>query len=904
MTAGVSASPFDLDAGEQTTLRVVASPEPHLSWRLPADIGEQRGYELEAQVGGQVVSARADSAQRRMVAWPWGSLPSRSRVQWRVRVHGAEVWSDWSAWSAFEAPLFEADDWSAIWISPAEEEILEDRPGYVLRTQFHLDVLPRESRLYASALGVYEAVLNGRRLGDIELAPGSSNYDETVYAQAYDATPALRAGLNTIEIVLSDGWFLGRNGGGQRQNAWGDRTAAIAQLEVLADDDWHVVTGTDSTWTSHIESITRADLMTGQSTDYSCSPSAPAPVRAGVVHPHAPKWSPAPPPQRIEERSPVTMSQIAPGVSVIDFGQNLSGWVRLTDLGEDGAETVLEFGEHLDAAGDLTTTHLDIVTPEGHRIPYRQIDRVTAGPAGSVFEPRHTVHGFQYVRIQHPGRSLDPSSVTAVVVHSALTQTSWFECSDPQLNRLHEIARWSFLGNVVDVPTDCPTRERSGWTGDFQVFAPTAALLYDIDGFSRKWLQAVRDDQYDDGSLAMFSPDSERMKHNLDNPSRVGGGSAGWGDAAVYVPWTLYETYGDIPALHDSWDSMTAWVQFALRIAREHRHPTRSARSAHPAPHEQYVWDASFHFGEWLEPTTRSADATPPDPAAEYMAFLTADKGEIATAYLYRSASILSRIAFILEKHGDADRYAELAESIRSAWQTEFLSDNGRIVQDTQAAYVRALAFDLIPPDLVDTAASRLVELIEKAGGHLTTGFLSTGLLLPVLADHGHADVAYELLLRHGTPSWLGMLDRGATTVWEDWDGIDEDGKATASLNHYSKGAVIRFLYTHLVGLRQSVGSTAWQSLEIRPVLGGGITSAAARYLSPQGLIDVRWALADTGFDIAVTVPAGSTAVATLPDGSVTALAPGSHRLSCALPADSTHDVTRRDAGRLGVDHE
>ena len=886
MTSTELPAPFDLTAGEQTTLRIIPTPAPDLSWLLPAGIDAQTGYELEARLNDIVHTAQDSSAQHRMIPWPWAPLPSRSHAQWRVRVRGDNAWSTWSDWAAFEAPLF-GDEWQGQWISPAEPaELPADRPAYVLSRDFDLEATPTVARLHASALGVYEVFLNGHRLGDMELTPGSSNYDETVYAQTYDATAHLRAGRNNIEIVLSDGWYRGRNGGGQRQNAWGTLTAAIAQLETVTAGSTTVAVATDATWTTRTGTITRADLMTGQTTDFSRRPGEAAPVRVDAVRPPRPVWSPAPAPQRIEERQPVTITEIRPGTSVIDFGQNISGWVRLTDLGENGTETILEFGEHLNPAGDLETTHLDIVTPEGRRIPYLQVDRVIAGPDGAIFEPRHTVHGFQYARIHHPGRALDPQSVTAVVVHTALTPTSSFECSDPDLNRLHDVARWSFRGNVVDVPTDCPTRERSGWTGDYQVFAPTAALLFDIDGFTRKWLQAVRDDQYDDGSLAMFSPDSERMKHTLDNPSRVGGGSAGWGNAATEVPWTLYETYGHQQALAENWDMMRGWVEFALRAARDQRHPSRSERSAAPAPHEQYLWDAGFHFGEWLEPTpSRPDDAPPADPAAEYLAFLTADKSEVATAYLYRSTLTLSRVASILGKAVDAARYADLAEKIRSAWRTEYLAADGRTAQDTQAGYVRAMAFDLIPSDLVANAANRLVELIDQTGGHLATGFLSTGMLLPVLADHGHLEVAYRLVQQHGTPSWLGMLDRGATTVWEDWDGINPAGEAKASLNHYSKGAVIRFLYSHLVGLQQAPESVAWRTFHILPQPGAGVTSATADYLSPQGRISIRWTLEGPTFTLDATVPPGSHAIATLPDGTSTPLPAGQHRLSCPAPA-------------------
>lgn len=878
-------APMRLSAGERTAQRIVPTATPTLSWQLPHGTLSQTGWQLEAISDDEALEAAHRGAEHTGVAWPWSAVSSRSRTRWRVRVQDQDDrWSAWSDWTTFEAPLFSPTDWQARWISPEEEDVVPtDRAAHVLRRDLVVDSPVRSARLYATALGLYEAFVDGTRVGDHELTPGSSNYDKTLYAQAYDVTDLVHEGENCLEIVLSDGWYRGRNGGMQRQNCWGSTTAVLAQLEIELEDGDLILVVTDARWQTATSAIVRADLMTGQSTRFDTPARLVGGVRVEAATGPVPTWSPAPPVHRIEELAPVTATEITAGVTVLDFGQNLSGWVRLTDLGPAGSETEIEFAEHLGSTGDIDTAHLDIHTPDGRHLPYRQIDRVTAGPLGDVFEPRHTVHGFRYARLTHPGRLLASDAVTAVVVHTDLDPTGEFACSDTELNALHDAVRWSFRGNAVDVPTDCPTRERSGWTGDYQVFSATANVLYDVAGFTTKWLQAVRDDQYDDGSLAMFSPDSERMKHS-DDSGRMGGGSAGWGDAAVIVPWSSYLQSGETAILAESWSSMEAWVTFALAAAAEQRHPLRVARSAEPLEHEQFIWDGTFHFGEWLEPTSGTE---PTDPAAAYAAFLSADNGEIATAYLHHSTLLISDAARALGRHQDADRYADLAHKVRAAWQHEFLSPAGRTATDTQASYVRALAFDLVPKSLREAAATRLVALITEAGMHLSTGFLSTGMLLPALADTGRVTTAYDLLLQHGSPSWLGMLDRGATTMWEEWEGVDTHGNAKASLNHYSKGAAVSFLYSHVAGLRQAADSRGWDSYEIRPVLGGGLTWAWAALDTPNGLIRTAWHTDDATFHLDAVVPAGAEATATLPDGTTARLIPGEHHLSCTLPPAS-----------------
>jgi alpha-L-rhamnosidase len=457
-----------------------------------------------------------------------------------------------------------------------------------------------------------------------------------------------------------------------------------------------------------------------------------------------------------------------------------------------------------------------------------------------------------------------------VVVHSDLRRTGWFECSDERLNRLHEAAVWSFRDNACDIPTDCPHRERYGWTGDWQVFAPTAAFLYDVAGFSAKWLRDLAADQRSDGAVAHGVPDTMPAEVSK---NEVPIGSAGWGDAAVIVPWEMYCAYGDTRLLEDQWNSMASWVEYALRCARQGRHPNRAALRPEASEYEAYIWDTGFHWGEWAEPG---------DDVSDIFA-QKRDEGVVATAYMHLSCRLLADIASLLNRGAAAARYRELATSTKLAWQHEFIGADGLLIPDTQATYTRALAFDLVPNDARPRMADRLVQLIRGAGNHLGTGFLATPFLLPVLADTGYPDVAFTLLLQNTEPSWLNMIDRGATTIWEYWDGIGRDGVVHRSLNHYTKGVVISFLHRYVAGIRPGSGEPAYRRFRVEPLIGGGIRSASAILDSPYGRIATSWRLEANTFVLDVLVPPGTCAEVRLPNGERFEHTPGTARYQATL---------------------
>ncbi|WP_330262901.1 family 78 glycoside hydrolase catalytic domain [Streptomyces griseorubiginosus] len=883
-------SPTCLRAEQLEHALGIGTRRPRLSWWLPADSGVQLAHRIRTGEGWD--SGRVEGADS--VHVPYGGPPpgSGERITWQVKVWTDAGESDWSEWAWFETGLLDPSDWQALWIEPVETEVppAGHRPAHVLRTPFSTTSPVRRARLYATAQGLYEAFLNGERIGDAELTPGFTQYDVRLQVQTYDVTALAREGDNVLGALLSDGWFRGQIGITRAHDQWGKRVSFLAQLHLEHEDGTTTVVCTGKHWRSATAHIVETDLITGQFSDlrrtrtgwdvpgYDGQEWGPVDVAdhgyAGLV------TSPAPPVRRVEELAPVSVTRPRPDRQVFDLGQNINGWVRLRDLGPKDTRLTLTHGESLDHDGDVTTDHLRVdlsFLPEP--LPAGQVDHVvSAGRPGETFEPRHTTHGFRYVRIEgHPGE-LTTDDLRGVVVHTDLRRTGWFDCGDERINRLHEAAVWSMRGNVCDIPTDCPTRERAGWTGDWQVFAPTAAFLYDVAGFSAKWLRDVAADQWPDGTVSNISPACRTEGPN--GPVAHLNGSAGWGDAAIIVPWQMYRAYGDRAVLEELWPTMTAWLGRTERVAREARHPDRVLRSAEPAPHERYLWDTGFHWGEWLVPGEHIGDDLPQ--------YAQRDKADIATAYYAHSTRLAARIARVIGRDEEAAAYEELSERIREAWRTEFITPDGSLRPDTQANHVRALAFDLVPKELRARTAERLAELVRDAGTHLGTGFLATPDLLPVLADTGHLDVAYELLLQDSAPSWLHMIDRGATTIWESWEGVADDGTPRDSLNHYSKGAVVSFLHRYTAGIEPDADFPGYQRFTVAPRPGGGLAWARAEHHCPYGQIESAWEVDGDRFRLDVTVPPGTTAEVVLPDGTRRTAIPGTHTYHCAAPAALT----------------
>jgi len=742
------------------------------------------------------------------------------------------------------------------------------RPAYEFRAQFTLADVPEHAALHATAHGIYEAFINGVRVGDQELAPGATSYHKTLYVQSYEVASLLRAGSNELRFVVSDGWFRGKCGPRRLADNFGTEIALIARLDMPAE-----TLVTDTSWKVAEGAIISADLMDGQTTDLRRIGQEnwePAVFSGDVL---TDDWSrlkssPAPPVRTAQTYPAAAVTRLESGRQIVDFGQILNGRVRLRLHAAAGTSVTLTHGEALDAQGDLTLANLDYFQGPGKPVlGVGQRDVVISrGVDGDVFEPTHTTHGFRYVAVDGLEQDVQLDDIDAVLLRSDLPAISEFTTGNERVNELHRISVASWRANTLDLPTDCPQRERWGYTGDFQIFVRSAAFLENIDGFARKWLQSLADDQQPNGLVRNVAPHCGVPPVDPARPISFDG-AAGWGDAATIVPAELFRQYGDPQVLAENYPMMSAWVDYAAGVAASGRHPSRVEARPEPAEHEQWLWDSGWQWGEWLEP----------DVPFDYFA----DKAVVATAYLARSAQIVADAARLLGKDADAVRFGDLAERAADAWRQEFLTAEGTVEPATQANIVRGLAFGLIPQEHVPAAAAQLVGLIEANGNRLTTGFLSTGLLLPVLADTGHADVAYRLLFQTEEPSWMTMLDRGATTVWEAWNGIDADGNAHESLNHYSKGAVIAFLHEYSAGITPL--EPGYARIGIRPFPDRRLGSVAASLESPHGRVASSWVWEGDTFTLNVEVPAGTSAQVTLPNGAVHEVGPGTAQFSISL---------------------
>jgi alpha-L-rhamnosidase len=846
----------------------VAADRIWLSWRLEGGGHDRAQAAYQVHVAGDTGrvwdSGRVLSAVCTGMEYGGAPLTSGGRYTWRVRVwdeqHAVSGWSE-PAW--FEVELGRAD-WRASWIGlgairedfrppagdgPADPVANALMPAPYLRRSFLITQPVKRARLYVTALGLYEARLNGQRVGDAVLAPGWTDYGQRIGYQTYDVTGLLHQGENAIGAIIADGWYCGFTGFDAKRagSHYGDAPEFLAQLVIGLADGGEQVIVTDHRWQARFAAIRHADLLMGERHDLALEPDGwdragyrPAAgwrqVRSRELDDRPLVADPGPPIRVIEDIAPLSIASRDDGLHIIDFGQNLTGWLRM-ELDGPAAAIKVRHAEVLAPDGSLYTDNLRTA---------RQTDEFAtgefaAGGGPRVLEPRFTLHGFRYAEISG---DIAEADIVARVVHSDIAPAGSFECSLPWLNQLARNIDWGQRGNFISVPTDCPQRdERLGWLGDAQVFARTACYNRDVAAFFHKWLDDVADAQFGSGAYSDIAP---RLNIGW-------AGAPAWGDAGVIVPWTLHQMYGDTAILARHYDAMTRWMGFIER----------------GNPGYLRTRDLGNGYNDWLAP---GEDDTPP--------------ALLATAYWAHDAALMAEIAEVLGRPDDAAGYRALRAKIGSAFTEAFVAPDGQVTSGTQTSYVLALHMDLIEDGLRDAAAGHLVAAIQRADWHLTTGFAGVGYLLPVLCSTGRVDIAYRLLEQRTAPSWRYMVDAGATTIWERWDGWTlEHGFQSAwmnSFNHYSLGSVGEWLYRYVLGIDQPNGGAGFARLLVRPHADGGLDWARGSYQSVLGPVATSWQRSSGQFTLRLDLPPNATASVRLPSGS---------------PEDARHNGTRPPTG-------
>jgi alpha-L-rhamnosidase len=834
---------------------------PRLSWALESEgrgqvqsayriLAARSEEDLEAEESLLWDSGRVESGRSVGVEYEGEALRSGSRCVWKVRVwDGAGDPSPYSGPAVFETGLLERSDWKGDWISlgdapdadfdpPTGEEYDELADGLTpspyLRREFSLDGSVSKARLYATARGIYELHINGKKVGEDVLAPGWTDYHTRIQYQSYDVTPLLAEGPNALGAVLGDGWYSGFFGFDPKHRGahYGPHPQLLAQLHVEYEDGTTERIATDGSWRCSTGPILHSDLLMGESYDAreempgwaepGFDDSAWYGVEAGEIGATNLVAQPDEGIRVTEELEAKTVTEPVDGVYVFDMGRNMVGWVRLRVEGEAGTEITLRHAEALNPDGTLYTTNLRAA---------RATDRyILKGEGEEIYEPRFTFHGFRYVEVTgYPGEP-PLEAITGRVVHSATPPTGSFECSSPMVNKLQSNIVWGQRGNFLSIPTDCPQRdERLGWMGDAQIFVRTASYNMNVAAFFEKWMADVEDAQSPEGAFPDVAPlltGSGLMDLRWGAPA--------WGDAGVIVPWTIYRIYDDTRIVERHYDAMARWMEYLRRANPELIRNNRMGNN----------------YGDWLSP---KGDHTP--------------KHLLATAYWAYDAKLLAEMAEATGRHEDAREYRSLNERIKAAFNEAYVSPEGRIEGDTQTCYLLALHMNLLPEELRPAAAEHLVRTIEREDWHLSTGFVGVGYLCPVLTEAGHTDVAYRLLLNETYPSWGYTIKNGATTIWERWDGwTDENGFQSPnmnSFNHYSLGSVGEWLYRYVAGI--DLGAPGYGRIVIRPRPGGGLTHARGEYDSVRGKISSSWKIEDDRFVLEVLVPPNTTATVHVP---------------------------------------
>lgn len=689
----------------------------------------------------------------------------------------------------------------------------------VFRKEFEIDDRKsvKAAVLDITCMGCYEAHINGKRVGEFRFAPGFTSYNHRIQFQSYDVSDLIVEGVNTIEVIVGNGWFFG--GVGHNSFDEGKHRSLISSLCLKSEDGSERFVRTDKSWSVAKSPILYSDIYNGETYDSRVIPSdwhdvAIDEFGKSVIVPNEGEEV-----KEIETVGAVSLIITPNGERVIDFGQNLTGYVCFRTVGKSGDEIIIDHAEVLDRFGNFYTDNL--------RSAKQRVKYICNGD-DTWYHPVFSFQGFRYIRLVSFPEEVYIGDFYAIVVHSDMRRTGYFECSEPLVNKLYNNVIWGQKGNYLDIPTDCPQRdEREGWTGDANVFCRAAIYNYDVERFYTKWLHDLALDQKSDGAVTSLVP----MAWDI-----TGAGCFAWGDAATSCPWELYVAYGNKQILRDQYDSMKSWVRYV------------SNKGNTPAE-----WASGPQFGDWLAMDSgegANVGATPFD-------FL-------ATAFLAYSAEIVVKSG--REIGEDVSEFEQIAKKAKDAFNSEFILPDGKTVCDTQTSYCVALAFDLV--DDKKKCAAHLAEKVKQNGNKIQTGFIGTAYIMDALSSNGYADVAYSLLLQREFPSWLYSVRKGATTIWEHWDGIKPDGTMWSdtmnSFNHYSYGAVAAWMYGTIAGIKPDETNPGYKNIIISPIPDARMSYAKASLLTRHGVVKSEWVKKDDGFDYRITVPMGTTADITI----------------------------------------
>ncbi|MHA4844357.1 family 78 glycoside hydrolase catalytic domain [Flavitalea antarctica] len=837
--------------------------KPAFSWKIQGNERNLMQTAYEVRVGsdpsglrnGKNItwkSGKVTSGQSLHNMYGGAPLESARKYYWQVRVWDNKgKTSPWSEVGSWQMGLLNEADWEAKWISIGFIEDSVNRPGQLFRKEFTAAKKIRSATAFITSHGIYEAFINGKRVGDYYLTPGWTSYNKRLQYQVYDVTALLNTGKNAMGAGLASGWYRTPLAWEANQNLYGKELALLAQIRIVYNDGTVETISTDNSWKCSTGPVKSSELYDGEVYDANFEKNGWA--NAGFTDQD---WLPVKlvnaakntllatynePVKKHERFKALKLITTPKGEKVIDFGQNLVGLVEVTATGNKGDSLKIYHAEVLDKAGNFYTDNL--------RGAKQLNTYIVKGGEPQTFEPHFTFQGFRFIKLEGFKGDINLENFTAVAMYSDMKPTGNFKTSNTLINQLQHNIQWGQKGNFLDVPTDCPQRdERLGWTGDAQAFARTATYNMHVYNFFNKWLKDLAADQTDKGSVPFVIP------HVL---AKGADGSTGWADAATIIPWTMYQAYGDKRVLEQQYPSMKAWVGFMELNSTEN------------------LWNKGFHFGDWL--------FYRPDDDNSGMGAIT-DKYMIAQCFYANSVQIMINTAKVLNKPEDVKKYEQLLNDVKAAYLKEYLTPGGRLVSGTQTAYVLALNFDMLPENQRQQAAKRLADNIKVYNNHLTTGFLGTPYLCHVLSRFGYTDVAFKLLMQETYPSWLYPVKQGATTIWERWDGQKPDGSFQTpgmnSFNHYAYGAIGDWMYRVIAGVDTYDSMPGYKHISIKPHIGGGLTEVAADYETNYGKLRSEWKINDGKFNLNVEIPPNTKATVYIPANSAETVSESGKALS------------------------